>query len=73
MPRAANPDAAVGHHNIGDDVRHAAFQLCTAARQLQALRDDPLYRPKLLTGPTLADLVDARARLDAVMKEVPQC
>lgn len=72
MPRAASPASTVGHRQISDDVRLAAFQLCAAARRLEELAGDPLFRPRLLTGPTLADLVDARARLDAVLSATPK-
>jgi len=57
-----------GTSTTADDVRRAAFQAATAARRLHTLTDDPLWRPKMLTAATLADLRDARDRLDAVLQ-----
>ena len=61
-----------GTSTIADDVRRAAFQAATAARRLTALTTDPLWKPTALTGPTLADLRDARDRLDAVLTQAAQ-
>lgn len=64
---AAKPAPTVARRHVSDEVRQAAFQLCAAARRLENATRDPLYKPKMLIGPTLDDLVDARTRLDAVL------
>ncbi|MET8908372.1 hypothetical protein [Micromonospora sp. NPDC004551] len=76
MPATTDPAArrrhtgrSMGDTTLADDVRRAAFHVDRAARNLHALTGDPLWRPKVLTGPTLADLRDARDRLDAVLRQ----
>jgi hypothetical protein len=63
---------------LGDDARYfqadafrkAAFDVCTAVRRLNSIAAEPGFAAGRLPRPAWADLVDARAGIDVVLRHV---